>query len=266
MTGLPSPYYQDEQAVIYHADCRDVLPHLGPVDCVITDPPYGDTKLAWDHQVSGWASLLPASCLWCCGSMRYFLDCRDEFVGWKFAQEVVWEKHNGSGFTTDRFKRVHELVTHWYRGPWADVYKSPQYTHTGIPKNPRRSKFGAGKHLGFLGTRIYDGSDKRLVTSILRINSLQGKADHPTQKPLPLLAPLIQYSCPPGGVILDPFCGSGSTVVAAKQLGRKAIGIEISEEYCRITVDRLRQSILPFTPPPVVTPPHAALFAPTGAP
>jgi site-specific DNA-methyltransferase (adenine-specific) len=265
MTGLPSPYYQDEQAVIYHADCRDVLPHLGPVDCVITDPPYGDTQLAWDDVVRGWTGLLPTNSLWSCGSLRYFLEHGEEFAQWKFAQDLVWEKQNGSGFQADRFKRVHECVTHWYRGAWSEIYKNPLKEERGDGKKGFRRQ-AMTPHMGKGDSSFYRDDGSRFIRSVMKIQNEHSRACHPTQKPVALMLPLIAYSCPPGGVILDPFCGSGSTVVAAKQLGRKAIGVEISEAYCRITVDRLRQAVLPFTPPPVVTPPHAALFAPTGAP
>jgi hypothetical protein len=80
--------------------------------------------------------------------------------------------------------------------------------------------------------------------------SLQGESKakyHPTQKPVPLMRWCIEMVGSPQ-TILDPFMGSGTTLVAAKQLGRKAIGIELSEEYCRLAVQRLQQEVLPFAP------------------
>lgn len=115
----PAPYYSDEATTLYVGDCRDVLPLLDIAPAVvIADPPYGETSLAWDRWPTGWVQALPASVrqLWCFGSMRMFLEQRDEFAGWKYGQEIVWEKQNGSGFVADRFRRVHELATHWYRG------------------------------------------------------------------------------------------------------------------------------------------------------
>ena len=127
--SVPTPYYDDGKGiVIYHGDCRDILPHLPKVDLVLTDPPYGETAIAWDSRVSEWTSLLrmkPRASLWCFGSMRMFMEQAQEFDGWQFAQDVVWEKQNGTGFCADRFKRVHEHVTQWYRGTWADVFKEP---------------------------------------------------------------------------------------------------------------------------------------------
>lgn len=69
-------------------------------------------------------------------------------------------------------------------------------------------------------------------------------ANHPNEKPIGLMEILIR-SCPPG-TIVDPFMGSGSTIVAARNLGRSAIGIELEERFCQIAVDRLRQAVLPL--------------------
>ncbi len=82
------------------------------------------------------------------------------------------------------------------------------------------------------------------MRSVVYVPSCHGEAEHPTQKPVDIIKPLLEYSCPPDGVVLDPFMGSGTTLRAAKDLCRKAIGIEIEEKYCRIAVERLRQEVL----------------------
>jgi len=84
----------------------------------------------------------------------------------------------------------------------------------------------------------------KLMRSVLQVRSEHGRAQHPTQKPLGILTPLIGYSVPQRGLVLDPFMGSGSTLVAAKLQGRRAIGIEICEEYCEIAAQRFAQGVL----------------------
>lgn len=118
-------------------DCRDVMPKQGLPDVVIADPPYGDTSLEWDTRVEGWLGLVrltlkPHGSLWVFGSMRFFMASAEHFraAGWRYAQDVVWEKHNGSGFHADRFKRVHEHAVQFYPADvkWADIYKKPVTT------------------------------------------------------------------------------------------------------------------------------------------
>lgn len=244
--SLPKPYYDDGKGiVIYHADCREILPHLPNVDLVLTDPPYGVTSLGWDELVGGWVDLVNAECLWCFGSMRFFLS--QKFDGWKYAQEIVWEKHNGSIFHADRFRRVHELAVQFYRGEWADIYKSPVYTYDAIKRSVKRKK-GRPAHSGNIEQSPYSSEDggPLLMRSVIFVPSCHGDAQHPTQKPLGIIAPLLEYSCPDQGTILDPFMGSGTTLRAAKDLGRKAIGIEIEEKYCEIAAKRLGQEVLPL--------------------
>ncbi len=244
-----SPYYSDEFVTLYHGDCRDILPSLGgAVACAIADPPYEETALKWDRWPDGWPSVL-ADCnipsLWCFGSTRMFLDRVGEFAAWRFAQDVVWEKQNGSGFTADRFRRVHESVLQFYRGSWSDLsHNTPRVPRTGPPK--AITNRGATPHRGEIGVGAYEGDGTRLMPSVLRFRNMQGRAEHPTEKPVAILRPLIEYSTAIGATVLDPFAGSGSTLVAARQLGRLSIGIEGREEYCAVAARRLSQSVLDF--------------------
>lgn len=183
--------------------------------------------------------------MWCFGSMRMFLDRTREFDGWRLSQDVVWEKPSGTGLAADRFRRVHEHATHWYRGDWAAVHHDAVREQWHGQNNGRRSKGASkGSHLGEAGTRAYTDDGTRLARSVLRVANLRQRSIHPTEKPLGILDPLIRYACPPGGLILDPFAGSGSTLDAARQSGRRAIGIEGREDYCEAAARRLDQLTL----------------------
>jgi site-specific DNA-methyltransferase (adenine-specific) len=257
------PYFDEGGVTIYCGRFEDVMDGIGEVDAVITDPPYGETSLEWDVWPAGWPSLVAkvTRCLWCFGSMRMFLDKRDEFVagGWKFAQDIVWEKHNGSGLHDDRFRRVHERAIEfdqgpeeegpvsalqYFRGAWGEVHKEPPLMV--VPEEERRSgtlrrkskpsHFGgvANEHAG------YEYGGTRLMRSVMKVRSCHGRAINETQKPEGIVEPLVGYSVPPGGVVLDVFAGSGTTGVVARRMGRRAILVEKRESQCEAMVERLR--------------------------
>ena len=244
------PYYEDADTVLYLGDCRKVLPYLDvTADCIVADPPYGDTSLAWDRWPDGWpdAILSASRSMWCFGSMRMFLTRSTEFGGWRMSQDIVWEKHNGSGFHADRFRRVHEIATHWYQGDWNTVYHetptTPDATARRIKSSGRPTHYGkADGHAPYAS----ENGGPRLARSVFRVRSMHHAAAHPTEKPGGILTPLIEYACPPGGLILDPFAGSGSTAVAARLTGRRAVLIEADERYCEVIAKRLAQAVLPF--------------------
>jgi len=240
-----TPYYETDDVQLYLGDMRELLPTLGlQVDAIVTDPPYGETTLAWDRWPDGWPALAAgaAKSMWCFGSMRMFLDRRDDFAaaGWKLSQDVIWEKANGTGFATDRLKRVHEVVTHWYRGDWASIHHdTPRVPYTG-PDKHTRARGNRGRHYGDIGAHVYEDDGTRLLRSVLRANSVRGGL-HPTEKPPAILRTLIEYACPPGGLVLDPFAGSGSTLDTARMIGRRAVGIEAHEPYAEAAARRLSQ-------------------------
>jgi site-specific DNA-methyltransferase (adenine-specific) len=228
------PYYADDQVTLYLGDCREVLPALAlQADCFVADPPYGETSLPWDKWPAGWLNFAAActSSLWCFGSLRMFLDrSRDgEFAGWKLSQDVIWEKQNGTGFSADRFKRVHESVVHWYRGDWSAVYHEAPKTEVAWRTAPNTSQ-GQAAHLGARGNHHWEDDGTRLARTVQRIPNMLGL--------------LITYACPPGGLVVDPFAGSGSTLDAARATGRRAVGIEAREDYCEKAARRLSQGVL----------------------
>ena len=237
------PYYQDEAVTLYHGDALQILPLLPKADAIVTDPPYGETSLDWDKWPDGWPAVaaLVAPQMWCFGSMRMFLDKRGDLADWKLAQDVVWEKHNGSSFHDDRFRRVHEFALHFYRGEWGVLYREvPRHGEDQRKQNIRRGKT---PHLGVNGAAsVIEGP--RIMTSVIFAPSCHGYAVNETQKPEEIVAPLLQYSVPPGGLVVDCFAGSGTTGAVARKTGRRAILIEKREAQCRAIVERLRQGDL----------------------
>jgi site-specific DNA-methyltransferase (adenine-specific) len=135
---------------------------------------------------------------------------------------------------------------HFYLGAWADVYKQPVMTPDAVKRRIRRRERPA--HFGDVGESTYESEDGglRFMRSVIYARSCHGTAWHPTQKPLAILLPLIPYSVPPGGLVLDPFMGSGSTLLAANSLGVRSIGIEVEERFCEIAAKRLSQQLLNF--------------------
>ena len=244
-----TPYYTNDSVTLYHGKFEEVLPTLEPVDLLIADPPYGETSLEWDRWPDGWPTLAAthAGAMWCFGSMRMFLNQRDEFTAWKFSQDVIWEKHNGSNLANDRFNRVHELATFWYQGQWSDIYHEPPTTASAVKRTVRK-KARPAQWIGATGENLYVSHDggPLLMASVIFARSMHGRAINETEKPTELLEPLISYACPPGGTVLDPFAGSGSTGAAARAIGRKAILIEQRESQCEAAAKRLAQGVLEF--------------------
>jgi site-specific DNA-methyltransferase (adenine-specific) len=220
-------------------------------DACITDPPYGDTSLEWDRRCEGWIVqvsrvLKPAASIWVFGSMRFMATLFDEMGahGFKYAQDIVWQKQNGTGFQNDRFRRVHEHAVQFYRSAWSDVYKDPQFTNDATAKTVRRKT--RPTHTGHIDAGHYVSEDggPRLQRSVIDDANEHGNALHPTQKPLGIIAPMIEYSVPPNGIVVDPFMGSGSTGIAARTLGRQFIGCELNPEYAGLLDQRSRQADL----------------------
>lgn len=236
-----TPYYDHAGITILHGDCRELLPRLDVARACITDPTYEQTSYEWDRWVDGWPALLTCSTLWCFSTLRMLLDRRDDFGGWKLAQDLVWEKNKISSPNNDRFLRAHELVTHWYRGAWGEQLQQVPARKTAAPRKVKAAS--AAEHWGDFGpsdVTVYDGG--RLARSVQRFNSVR-LGEHPTPKPVGLIRLLIEYSTKPGDIVIDPFCGGGPVLVAAKQLGRRAIGIDINERWCEASARRVGQEL-----------------------
>ena len=224
-----TPYYSDDKIVIYYGDCAEVLPALSGYTSVITDPPYGlmedDKKLQmrggvvpldygdWDCACSfDWVALVAsATSAVVFHEQKRASACWDALVEAEITprQYLFWDKGD-AGFTPRR--------------NYVNVVEQALYGRRGVlPWN------GGGATI-----------------NIFRRNRSARLTEHPTEKPEDLMAWIIRVITDSGETILDPFCGSGTTLVAAKRLGRKAIGIEREERYCEIAARRLAQRALPM--------------------
>ncbi|WP_327436122.1 DNA methyltransferase [Streptomyces sp. NBC_01201] len=251
------PYYEDRDAgvTLYVGDCREILPTLPErPDACVTDPPYGETAAAWDRWPDGWVKavgdvLPPAASLWCFGSARMFLEQRDEFAGWRFAQEALWVKRNGSGpGSRDRLVKVHEWAYHWYRGAWGDLHHEWERERTTANKGTVRKASRSAEHQrdGRATSWQDDGTRQpRSVTFLIEAPSVRYRKRHQDEKPLAAVEPLIREGTPPGGLVLDPMAGSGTVAEAAVMCGRRAVLIEQDVASADVIVQRLQQLALP---------------------
>jgi hypothetical protein len=190
-----TPYYEHDGIVIYHGDCREMMPLSA--DVVITDPPYPDYHV----ERFGYSDdLLITSCD----------NASRQFVFWSakaafpldFTAIHIWDKKTGCG---SEYERMYE-------------------------RNGQRN-WKVFRHY-LINSTIAAGYQGDVFTG------------HPSQKPTRLMVDVVAYGTEHGHTVLDPFMGSGTTLVAAKRLGRKAIGIEIEEKYCEIAATRLQQGAL----------------------
>ena len=201
-----APYYADDLVTLYLGDCREVLPSLGVcADVAVTDPPYAATALVWDSWPDGWPTILAAALpattsLWCFGSMRMFLDRRDDFTDWNLGEDLVWEKHNGSGATDrGRYLRVHESPVRWWRGRYTDLHSAPPRETTTISDKSTRRPAASTAHRRPDRATTYTDDGTRIARSIRRYPSVRGRGRNETEKPIGLVTELVTASCMGGG-------------------------------------------------------------------
>ncbi len=219
-----TPYYQDDYVTLYHADCLQHLDMLNQADVLITDPPYGVKNSSRKGGYRGAGSqIYNASPI--AGDTT--LEARDKVLAaWGTGPAIVfgvWSRPRPTG-TKSR-------LIWWKKG------SAPGPTCSAFMTQDEEI-YVLGK--GFIAT----SPPQRSVIETSEPRSIEvAKIGHPTPKPVGLMETLINR-CPEHWVIVDPFAGSGSTLRAAKNLGRKAIGFEIEEKYCEITAQRLAQETL----------------------
>lgn len=209
------PYYDESGVTIYHGDCREILPHI-EADTVVTDP-------VWPN-----ASPLLR------GHEDPFGLCRDALALITSRRLAV---HLGCD-SDPRFLACVPPRWEFFRACWLDVSR-PHYTGRLLNGSTVAYLFG-DVPTSRLGARVIPGMH--------RDHASTGKTpDHPCPRKLTHAAFLVKYWSEPTDAVLDPFAGIGTTLVAAKDLGRRAIGIEIEEKYCEVAAKRLSQGVLEFT-------------------
>jgi len=208
----PKLYYQDDYVTIYHGDCREIVPTLGKFDLLLTDPPYGIGR-----------SGKPASTSSHGGHKGY------EDFGWDDAPPTIEELRMMIGSAADC------------------VIWGANYYPAAMPEGPGWLLWDKGQRIDQADGELAACSRKGplRVYTINRVAIAQDGAVHPTQKPLQLMAWCLGFF-PQAKTVLDPYLGSGTTLRAAKDLQRKAVGIEREERYCEIAAQRMAQEVLPL--------------------
>lgn len=255
------PYYDHSGIIIYHADCREVMPTLASVDLVVVDPPYVGMVGGYSYPDSGgvakkdtdsmslgdpwsatfeWAPMATELCS--LGAMVFTTyhalpETALAFASLRRAALITWHKRNAptQGANVPRFTEEYVWCLAKKPGLKWDALKS---TMIDIPK---------------LATGC--------MASAERIVDDHKRALHPTQKPLAVMHRLLVVG---GASLCDPFMGTGTTLLAAKQRGMRAIGIEIEERYCEMAAKRMEQEMLPLGEPEKKTSAEQISLIPTG--
>lgn len=214
------PYYEDDFVTLYHGDCLEQLQWL-EADVLITDPPYGmsyksgmdrGSRTEWHDKINGDDSP----------------ELRDNAL-------KLWDENKAAiVFGTWRIPRpekTKQLVI-WDKSPCGFM------GDTSIPFGPTHEDIYLLGRNGWTGIR-----EPSVINAQMLMSSNKERPNHPTPKPIGLMEKLVSKTL---GVVADPFAGSGATLIAARNLGRKAIGVELEEKYCEIIATRLSQQAFNF--------------------
>lgn len=242
------PYYDDGRGiVIYHGDCREILPSI-VADIVVTSPPYN--TLPAKHSPSGLhAERRSGVNVWIDRASKGYKDSmpEDAYQVWlrgiieqciKVSKGLVWVNH--------KVRYRDNCAVHPVRFLPFDLYAEVVWDRGGSMALNCKRFAPSHENLWAFGRPHYWDDANNTMMSVWRIPAARAINDHPCAFPESIAIRPIRSSCPLGGIVLDPFAGSGTTLVAAKQLNRRAIGIEIEERYCEIAARRLAQEVFDF--------------------
>jgi site-specific DNA-methyltransferase (adenine-specific) len=224
------PYYEEAGVTIYHGDCREMLSGVRPVcDVLCTDPPYASAAAT---ATTGWARQKWGGNWGDMSILTMLAELVLDSAALSPIHEAVWfADHLGYAALIPSFFRRYQVVQ--------SVVWDRDMLGMGAYFRKQTEMVIYARHTDSALFRVLDARD------LIRLRPSSAEKEHPAQKPLDLLIALLS---PLGGQrVLDPFAGTGTTLLAAKQLGRQAIGIEIEERYCEIAAKRLSQGVLSFT-------------------
>lgn len=238
------PYYEADGITIYHADCRQVLPSIR-FDLLLSDPPYGVTQHGWDSVDSVFEMVMLAPLAVFTTGERLLASLINAMPN-RYRHVWVWDRvnHNTDFLNASRRPmRSHELIAVFSAKP---KYNFQPVKRPGTYKVRQTQSISNGngtyglKGLADCYGTTKDGLHPRSIIAVP--GSKTNTQLHPTEKPIPLYEYLLQTY--PADITVDPWMGSGTTLMAARNLGRKCIGIEINEAYCEIAAKRLSQGVL----------------------
>lgn len=216
---MTEPYYQDDLVTLYHGDCREVTDWLD-ADVLVTDPPYG---VAWKTGQFSNARVARVETI----ANDDTVAARDDILAlWGDRPALVF----GSWRVPRPAKTANRLI--WHKA-------------ANLPGHRTQPWFAADEEVYQLGTGFVGKPEQNVLVTKDRRDGAHGevaKWGHPTPKPVDLMGRLVA-KCPPG-LIADPFAGVGSTLLAAKMLGRRAFGVELEERHCATAAGRLCQDSL----------------------
>ena len=211
---MPKPYYEHAGITIYHGDCREILPALGKFDLLLTDPPYGIGRdgQTQSNGAHGGRRAYEVHSNWddvspCAGGFHLMFTASHD--------QCIW----GGNYFTPHLKPSMGWI----------VWNKEQRINQSDGELAYTSRDAA--------LRIFDAN---------RVILMGDGPCHPTQKPVALMKWCLSLF-PDARSVLDPFLGSGTTLVAVKAMGLTGVGIELHEPYCEIAAKRLAQEVLKFT-------------------
>jgi len=236
---------------LMQGDCLERMKEIesGSVDMVLTDPPYGTTACKWDSIIPlepMWEQLKriikPNGAIVMTASQPFTTTLISNLKMFKY--EWIWEKDGGSNFATVKYQPMKEHESVLIFGEGKTTYNQIKQERIGSRKGKETTTIDSGRSNSVYGTqeggKKLKVSELRCPRSIQRFNRERGL--HPTQKPVALMEYLIKTYTNEGETVLDFTMGSGTTGVAAKNLNRSFIGIEMEETYFNIAKDRISQA------------------------